>query len=67
MVTYAATLQAGEKGTVGSAATAVGLAPTVVQPPGARVAFDRPYLLLVTGTATGEPLFMAWVANPDAS
>ncbi len=67
MVTHAATLQVGEKGTVGSAATAVGLAPTVVQLPGARVAFNRPYLLLVTGTATGEPLFMAWVANPDAS
>ncbi|MGP0028755.1 MAG: serpin family protein [Streptosporangiaceae bacterium] len=67
MVTHAATLQVGEKGTVGSAATAVGLAPTVVQPPGATVAFDRPYLLLVTGAATREPLFMAWVANPDAS
>ena len=37
------------------------------QLPDARVDFDRPYLLLVTGTATGEPLFMAWVANPDAS
>jgi serine protease inhibitor len=67
MVTHAATLQVGEKGTVGSAATAAGLAPTAVQPPGARVDFDRPYLLLVTGTATGEPLFMAWVAKPDAS
>lgn len=67
MVTHAATLQVGEKGTVGSAATAVGLAPTAVEAPGARVDFDRPYLLLVTGTATGEPLFMAWVANPDAS
>jgi hypothetical protein len=26
--------------------------------------FDRPFLLLVTGTATGEPLFLARVANP---
>jgi serpin B len=67
LVTHAATLQVGEKGTVGSAATAVGLAPTAVELPGARVDFDRPYLLLVTGTATGEPLFMAWVANPDAN
>jgi serine protease inhibitor len=28
--------------------------------------FDRPYLLLVTDTATGEPLFLARVANPAA-
>jgi hypothetical protein len=29
--------------------------------------FDRPYLLLVTDTATGEPLFLARVANPATS
>jgi hypothetical protein len=28
--------------------------------------FDRPYLMLVTASATGEPLFMARVANPAA-
>lgn len=64
MVTHAATLQVGEKGTVGSAATGVGLAPTSAEPAGATVDFDRPYLLLVNATATGEPLFLAWVANP---
>jgi hypothetical protein len=34
------------------------------QAPAGQVVFDRPYLLLVTGTATGEPLFLARVANP---
>jgi serine protease inhibitor len=29
------------------------------------VSFNRPYLMLVTDRATGEPLFMARVANPD--
>ncbi len=28
------------------------------------VSFDRPYLLMVTGPATGEPLFVARVASP---
>ncbi len=29
------------------------------------VAFTRPYLMLITDTRTGEPLFPARVANPD--
>jgi hypothetical protein len=29
--------------------------------------FNRPYLLLVIDTATGEPLFLARVASPAAS
>jgi serine protease inhibitor len=65
-VVHAATLSVGEKGTVGSAATAVGLAPTAVSVPLQRLTFDRPYLLLVTATGTGEPLFLARVANPAA-
>jgi hypothetical protein len=28
--------------------------------------FDRPYLMLVTDSATGEPLFMARVADAAA-
>ena len=66
LVRQAATLQVGEQGTVASAATAVGMAPTAarVQPP--RVVFDRPYLMLVTAKASGEPLFLARVANPAA-
>ncbi len=64
LVEHAATLDVGEKGTVASAATAVGMQPTAarVQPP--QVLFNRPYLLVVTDRATGEPLFMARVANP---
>ncbi|MGH3158952.1 MAG: serpin family protein, partial [Streptosporangiaceae bacterium] len=64
-VEHAATLQVAERGTVGSAATAVGFeassAHAVIGP---QVDFDRPYLMLVTGTATGEPLFLARVTNP---
>jgi serine protease inhibitor len=66
LVRHAATLQVGEQGTVASAATAVGMEPTAawVRPP--RVVFDRPYLMVVTDSAAGEPLFMARVANPGA-
>jgi hypothetical protein len=31
------------------------------------ITFNRPYLLLVRAKATGEPLFLAEVANPAAS
>jgi serpin B len=63
-VEHAATLDIGEKGTVASAATAVGVEPTAghLLPP--QVRFDRPYLMVVTARATGEPLFMARVADP---
>jgi serpin B len=64
LVEHAATLRVGEKGTVASAATAVGIATSAGQAPTGTVVFDRPFLLLVTGTATGEPLFLARVANP---
>jgi serine protease inhibitor len=66
LVQQAATLRVGEKGTVASAATAVGLAPTAVRLPVQQIVFDRPYLLLVTDAVTGEPLFLARVANPAA-
>jgi serpin B len=65
-VEQAATLQVGEKGTVASAATAVGIMPSAAQVPVREITFDRPYLLLVTDTSTGEPLLMARVANPAA-
>ncbi|MGH3396445.1 MAG: serpin family protein, partial [Streptosporangiaceae bacterium] len=66
LVEHAATLKVGEKGTVASAATATGMEPTAAQAPQARIWFDRPYLLMVTARATGEPLFLARVANPAA-
>jgi serine protease inhibitor len=32
-----------------------------------KVTFDRPYLMVVTDRATGEPLFMARVADPSGT
>ncbi len=64
-VQHAATLRVAEQGTVASAATAVGIAPVdAAGRLGPEIDFNRPYLLLVTATGTGEPLFMARVANP---
>ncbi len=47
-----------------SAATAAGMEATAgrVLPP--QVRFDRPYVMMVTDRTTGEPLFMARVADP---
>jgi serine protease inhibitor len=66
-VQQAATLQVGEKGTVASAAVAVGIVASSGEVALRQVVFDRPYLMLVTDTGTGEPLFLAKVANPAAS
>jgi serpin B len=67
-VQQAATLQVGEKGTLGAAAAAVGMvaASAMVAPPTITITFNRPYLLLITAKATGEPLFLAEVDNPAA-
>ena len=67
LVEHAATLKVGEQGTVASAATAVGIMPTSARIQVPPVAFDRPYLMLVTDGTTGEPLFMARVADPAAN
>jgi hypothetical protein len=32
-----------------------------------KVTFDRPYLMVVTDRATGDPLFMARVADPSGT
>jgi serpin B len=66
VVIHAATLTVAEKGTVASAATAVGVIPSgeSVALPQRQVVFNRPYLMLVTDIATGEPLFLARVADP---
>jgi len=67
LVEQAATLRVGEQGTVATAATAVGVMPAAAQaavPPPIR--FDRPYLMVVTDAATGEPLIMARVTDPAA-
>jgi serpin B len=64
VVEHAATLQVGEKGTVASAATAVGITASAAQAGPPPVVFDRPYLMVVTDRTTGEPLFMARVSDP---
>jgi serpin B len=66
-VQQAATLQVGEKGTVGAAAAAAGVEPASAVFTPVTVSFNRPYLLLVSAPATGEPLFLAEVANPAAA
>jgi serpin B len=63
-VQQAATLKVGEKGTVAAAAAAVGVEPAAGHLVTREVDFDRPYLLLITDTRTGEPLFLAKVASP---
>lgn len=65
-VQQAATLQVDRLGTVGSAAVAVGIASAARAVPPRQLVFDRPYVLLVSAKATGEPLFLAQVANPAA-
>jgi serine protease inhibitor len=66
LVRQAATLRVGEQGTVASAATAVGVVPTAARAGPPPLTFDRPYLMVVTAPATGEPLIMARVADPAA-
>lgn len=66
-VQQAATFQVGEKGTVAAAAAATGMEASAAIAAGRTIAFDRPYLMLVTAAGTGEPLFLAKVANPEAS
>ncbi|MEV5573659.1 serpin family protein [Spirillospora sp. NPDC052269] len=66
-VQHAATLTVDEKGTEGAAATAVGIGATGAPAPTTKkieVVFDRPYLMVVRDTKTGEPFFMARVADP---
>jgi serine protease inhibitor len=65
LVQQDATLRVNEKGTVAAAATAVGITATAAQAPvGPVITFDRPYLMLITSAATGEPLFLVRVVNP---
>jgi serine protease inhibitor len=66
-VQQAATLQVAEKGTVGAAAAAVGVYPASAEYNPVTIWFNRPYLMLVSPKATGEPLFLAEVDNPAAS
>jgi serpin B len=60
-VQHAATLAVAEKGTVASAATAVGITASAGH---LVLRFDRPYMLVLRDSLTGEPLMLSWVANP---
>lgn len=62
-VQHAATLKVAEKGTVASAATAIGIISSALRVRHL-LSFDRPYLLMLRDSRTGEPLMLAWVANP---
>jgi serine protease inhibitor len=66
LVQQADTLRVYEQGTTASAATAVGVEPGAAFLGPQPITFDRPYLMLVTDSATGEPLFLARVADPTA-
>ncbi|GAA0964524.1 serpin family protein [Actinocorallia libanotica] len=65
-VRHAAKLRMDEKGTEAAAATSVEIEVKSAAPEELpRVAFDRPYLLLLQDLSTGEPLFLARVADPS--
>lgn len=66
-VAHRATLRVAERGTVAAAATAVGVTDTAAPVRLRSVRFDRPYLMLVRDTRTGEPLFLSRVADPTRS
>jgi serpin B len=66
LVQQADTLRVAEQGTTASAATAVGVEPGSASLGPQPITFNRPYLMLVTDGATGEPLFLARVADPTA-
>lgn len=65
-VQHAATLQVSEKGTVASAATGVGISASAERIQTV-LKFDRPYLMVIEDSRTGEPLMLAWVSNPAAT
>jgi serpin B len=54
-----------EDGTEAAAATGVGVAGSAAPVPQRVVSFDRPFLFLLTDTATRSPLFMAAVHDPS--
>jgi serpin B len=68
LVEHAADLMVDEQGTVAAATTGINMTPTSAPGPAtATVNLDHPYLLLLRDDASGAILFVARVANPDAS
>ncbi|MGK5554010.1 serpin family protein [Actinomadura kijaniata] len=66
-VQHAATLLVDERGTEAAAATGSGVEALAAPPRGEKIVFDRPHVLVVRDTRTGEPLFLARVADPTRS
>ncbi|WP_019634317.1 serpin family protein [Actinomadura atramentaria] len=64
-VRHAAMMKVDERGTEAAAATGAGIGATAVPQPRERIVFDRPYVLVVRDGTTGEPLFLARVADPS--
>jgi len=62
-VVHKTLLRVDEAGTVAAAATGVVIEESAAEPL-ERVSFDRPFLLLLTDTATGSPLFVTVVTDP---
>ncbi|MGY1855866.1 serpin family protein [Modestobacter sp. SYSU DS0290] len=58
-------LDVDQDGTVAAAATGVTVVATSFRTPLPEVVFDRPFLLLLTDTATRSPLFLALVRDPS--
>jgi serine protease inhibitor len=60
-----AQIEVAEKGTEASAASGAGIVPTAIAvPPGPRLVFDHPFLVLVRDDVTGTIVFEARVGNP---
>jgi serpin B len=65
-VVHAATIEMDEKGTVASAATGIGVAPTSIALPREKITFraDRPYFLAIRHDETGAILFLGRINDP---
>lgn len=68
-VVQKATVQVDEEGTVAAAGSGVGVGVAAAPAPDkpVRLHIDRPFLFLIRDTATGRPLFLGQVADPQAN
>jgi serpin B len=66
-VQHAATLNVNEKGTEAAAATSVEVEIASAMDAQKKVVFDKPYVLMIRDDRTGQPLFIARVADPTVT
>ena len=64
-IKHKATLEVDEKGSVATAATAVGMAFNSLPPPTPQIRFDRPFLVMIRDRDSGTNLFMGRINNPN--